>query len=64
MSKQALELWTFNLVAPDHPDGMVAFNFAIETSVAEALRNNAGSVWSVLLHHVEMTRLQEISNAQ
>ena len=57
-------MWRFELVAPEHPDGYVGFNFALTPRVSKQVRENDPEVWAILLEQLEAIKTREISNAQ
>lgn len=48
-----LELWSFTIVAPDHPDGFVEFDFGLHSNISEALRDMDFGTWQALLDQVD-----------
>jgi hypothetical protein len=64
VAREKVELWRFVLLAPDHPDGYVDFNYALVESISEEARDGDEQIWSIMLSHRGTDSAQEISKAQ
>lgn len=62
MPGQALELWSFIVVAPDHPDGWVEFQYALVPEISNALRRQERDIWGLLMDQVDDTARRKVED--
>lgn len=58
-----MELWSFTIIAPEHPDGFVEFEFGLHQNISKALRGNDRSTWAALIDQVDDQARRKIEDA-
>jgi hypothetical protein len=61
--KVELDLWSFTIVAPDHPDGYVEFDFGLFKPISSKLRERDKAVWRALLDQVDDQARRHVEDA-